>query len=153
MRFLAPSAYWRLASQPQPPQPYPSQYDEAAGKAGVAAGAYMYSVPNHEPQHSQDQQHLRRQQLRQQQQTAAAAKPAGPLKGGDTGGKPMGRPLVATCAPAYGDRRDDNNVVGGGSSGGGGGGGGVRVSGGSSGQSLFPSWSNSAGAAACAPGW
>lgn len=27
------------------PQPYPSQYDAAAGRSGFAAGAYMYGAP------------------------------------------------------------------------------------------------------------
>ncbi|CAN0254214.1 unnamed protein product [Ectocarpus sp. 12 AP-2014] len=159
--------------EPFPTEPYPSQYDRAAGRAGVAAGAYMYSAPKHEPQQKQDRHHLRRHQLREQQHAAgsaeasgprrlllvshseeqqraaaAAAKPAGPPKGGGTGGKSMGLPLVAACTQAYGDTRDTNNVVAGDNSGGS-----VRVSGGSSGQSLFPNWSNSAGAAACAPGW
>ncbi|CAN0063031.1 unnamed protein product, partial [Ectocarpus sp. 6 AP-2014] len=158
--------------EPFPNEPYPSQYDRAAGRAGVAAGAYMYSAPKHEPQQQQDLHHLRRHQLREQQhaagsaktsgsrrpllvshseeqqRTAAAATPAGPPKGGGTGGKSTGLPHVAACTQAYGDTSDANNVVAGGNSGGG-----ALVSGGSSGQSLFPNWSNSAGAAACAPGW
>ncbi|CAM9554256.1 unnamed protein product [Ectocarpus sp. 13 AM-2016] len=158
--------------EPFPTEPYPSQYDRAAGRAGVAAGAYMYGVPKHEPQQKQDLHHLRRHQLREQQHAAGSAeasgprrpllvshseeqqraaggaKPAGPPNGGGTGGKSMGLPLVAACTQAYGDTSDTNIVVAGNNSGGN-----VRVSGGSSGQSLFPNWSNSAGAAACAPGW
>eukprot|EP00752_Nemacystus_decipiens_P003879 g3566.t1 len=50
-----------------PEEPYPSQYDAAAGKAGAGAGAYLYE----EPQERREQQKKQQQKQQQQQQERA----------------------------------------------------------------------------------